>query len=159
LLASGVVIYNVRMGRLINRSQLDLNADWYFGDAYFSRSGGMDYWVYEWPNPSFLHCHHIHCDHLDNSKRIRIRKWIENNISDIVIYDTLEMDYRRHYGKSRDWNSGHDVRNSWLRFFFEDENTSLMFKVAFSDLIREPTKHHPDKPEDEEWCIKPVGER
>lgn len=147
------------MGRLLNRKQLDLDAVWYFSDAYYSRNGGQDTYIYNWPSPTFPYCHCIHTDHLDNAKRIKVRRWIENNISDVVIYDILEMNYRRHYGERRDWESGHDVTNRWMRFFFEDENTSLMFKIAFSDLIREPTKHHPDRPEDEEWCSKPVGER
>lgn len=147
------------MGRLLSRAQLDLNADWYFRDAYWSRNGGNEAYMYQWPSNDFPHCHHMHYNHLDNEKRIRIRKWIENTISDTVIYDYLELNYRRHYGERRDWDSGHDVSNKWMRFFFEDANTSLMFKMSFADLIREPTKYHPDRPEDEEWCSKLVGER
>jgi hypothetical protein len=147
------------MGRLVDRTQLDLYENWYFTDSYYSRDGGKDRYVYKWPSPDFPYYHHIHLDHLDNEKRIKIRRWIENNISDLVIYDHLDLGYRRHYGESRDWDSGYDVNNRWLRFFFEDENSSLMFKVAFSDLIKTPEKHHPDRPEDEEWCKKPIGER
>jgi hypothetical protein len=147
------------MGKLVNQKELGLDPDWYFSDAYYARYDGNGRYNYAWPSPDFPHCHHINVDHLNNSEKIRIRRWIENNISDTVIYDYLDLGYRRHYGEDRDWDSGFDIKNTWMRFHFEDKETALMFKMVFLNLINVPTKHHPDKPEDEEWCNTPIGER
>jgi pterin-4a-carbinolamine dehydratase len=138
------------MGRLISRNQLDLNPDWYFEDAY--QIGSSAAYLFEWPSPSFPHLLYIHYDHLDNGKKIKIRQWVQNNVSDTVIMDHYELSYRRYYDNRRDWEAGHEVRNIWVRFSFEDFGTALMFKTTFSDLVRAPTQHHPDQPNDEEWC-------
>ena len=87
------------------------------------------------------------------------RRWIENTISDTVIVDSMNMDYRRYYGKSYEWAKSHDVRNMWYRFSFEDEHSASMFALVFSEWIKLPTKWHPKYPEDEEYLSRSEEER
>jgi hypothetical protein len=135
------------MGKLLTRSTLDLDEGWYFEDAYHSYSGRG--YVYEWPNPNFPNMVCIHTDHLPNKEKIKIRKWIEHNIPDTIIFDILEMDYRVYYSERMDfWDNGREILNRWYRFFFENEETALLFKLTFSELISIPGKPHPDRPDD-----------
>jgi hypothetical protein len=82
---------------------------------------------------------------------IKIRRWIENIITDTVIFDSIDWKYRRYYGERTDWEHGSEVSNTWYRFSFEDEHTATMFAITFAHLIQKPTNHHPDRSEDEEW--------
>ncbi len=143
------------MGRLITKAAVDFESNWYCKDA--SRYNGH----YAWPSEDFPFRLHIHSDVFENANehKIAIRRWIERTISDTVVYDMVEMDYRRFYGKSRDWADAWDIRNRWYRFSFEDEHSASMFALTFSQWIRPMTKWHPDKPEDEEYLSKPVHER
>lgn len=135
------------MGRLLYRKDIGLEAEWYFSDAYYSRSGCC----YKWPSADWPHRFYIHDDKFASPEMVRLRKWIENTITDTVIVDSIEMDYRRYYGDDTDWDREVAVRNKWVRFSFENEHTATMFAITFSDLIQKPTNHHPDRPEDEEW--------
>lgn len=147
------------MGRLVYKNQLDVDAPWYFTDAYYSsdRRG----YVYNWPSEDFPHIVHMHNDTLyhRNERTIQIRKWIEHTLTDTVIVDSIEMDYKKYYGKSYEWEKSYDVRNSWYRFSFENESSATMFALAFSEWIKKPTKWHPDHPEDEEYLNRPLEER
>jgi hypothetical protein len=148
------------MGKLLRLVDIIGIETWYFEDAYFSHdSGTRDRYVYKWPSPNFPYSYYIHEEHLTNSAKIEIRRWIENIITDTVLIDEISYDYRRYYGESRDWSNSYEVRNRWQRFHFENEHTALMFKMTFSNLIKQLIKHHPDRPGDEEWCKKSPGER
>lgn len=104
---------------------------------------------------------YIHNDHLypgynydDNSpgqNKIKIRRWVESAIPDVVIRDAVDMNYRKYYGKTHDWDSGYDIRNTWSRFSFENGESATMFALVFVDLVATPTRWHPDHPEDEEY--------
>lgn len=137
------------MGQLISRDDIQSTATWYFRDARFKSSAG---YVYLWPSLDFPFRCHINMEHLDNDSRILIRKWIANMIPDTVIVDYVECNYRKYYGEHMSWDRSYEVVNAWSRFHFEDEHSLTMFKLAFLHLVRPITKHHPDHPEDEEWC-------
>ena len=138
------------MGQLLYKDSID-NPVWYFEDTYYSTEGRR--YVYKWPSKNFSYSVAIHSDDIDNSVRIQIRRWIELNLSETVIYDTLCHDYRWHYHETiKDWQHSYEVQNKWITFHFEDENSYLMFRLAFSNLVKDPTKHHPKYPDHEQWC-------
>lgn len=147
------------MGRLISIDDARKIPEWYFSDTYYSHGGGNSRWMFSWPSKDFPHLNTIHQEHLTQEHRPRLRRWIDNNITDTVIYDTVDHSYRIFYGGEGNWEHSYEVRNLWYRFFFEDANTALTFKLAFSDLIKDITPHHPGRPEDEERCSKRPGER
>ena len=94
-----------------------------------------------------------------NSHKLLIRRWIENTISDTVIFDTVDMSYKKFYGKSYEWDKNYNIHNKWYRFSFENEHSALIFSLAFSELIQPMTKWHPERPEDEEYLNKPLEDR
>ena len=147
------------MGRLINIKEARDHAPWYFNDAYYS-SDGRDGYRFNWPNGSFPHQLCIHNDDIQATRlKTLIRRWIDNSISDTVIVDTIDLDYKKFYGKSYEWEKRYDVSNRWYRFSFEDEHSATMFALAFSEYIKPMTKWHPDKPDDEEYLNRPLEDR
>lgn len=87
----------------------------------------------------------IHSDDLLNHKERKreIRRWIESKIDDVVIYKEIEKNYRVYYGEDRDWDHSHERLNLWCCFYFEDEESALMFKLRFSEYITNLTDLHP----------------
>lgn len=147
------------MGRLVRLRDLGLDATWYFEDAYWTTSAAGSY-QYAWPSKNFPHQLCMHRDEFQYaSRKLEIRRWIENLIPDTVIFDSVEMDYKKYYGKSYEWEKKYDIHNTWYRFSFENENSAIMFKLAFSDWIKPITKWHPDRPEDEEYLNRPLEDR
>jgi hypothetical protein len=110
---------------------------------------------------SFPHQVCIHADNINNHPRtrIKIRRFIENNLSDTVIYDVIEKNYYKFFTEDRSWDRKWDVSNSWVRFHFEEGDSATMFALAFSDLVQPMTAWHPKYPEDEEWLKIPISER
>jgi hypothetical protein len=147
------------MGRLVTLNTLGLDATWFFDDAYWVSSGPGSY-KFDWPSKNFPHQFCMHKDNFQHIKRkSEIRKWIENTISDTVIFDSVDMDYKKFYGKSYEWEKKYDIRNTWYRFSFENEHSASMFRLAFSDWIQPMSKWHPDRPQDEEYLNRPLEER
>jgi hypothetical protein len=138
------------MGRLIALKDLDLTPHWYFSDTWFSVDGRRH--VYSWPSPDFPHQVAIHTDSLDNynGTKIKIRQWIERNLSETVILSEVEKNYRVYYDEERTWEHSHERRNNWYVFHFEDEHSATMFRLAFSDLVKEITDLHPDNKDEYE---------
>jgi len=147
------------MGRLITFNTAAVDAPWFFDDAYYISSGQGSY-KFDWPSTNFPHRLCMHKDEFDRTGlKPQIRRWIENTISDTVIVDSMNMDYRKYYGKSYEWEKSHDVRNMWYRFSFEDEHSASMFALVFSEWIKLPTKWHPKYPEDEEYLSRSEEDR
>jgi len=148
LLASGVVFYNKHMGRLVALADLDLTPYWYFSDTWYSSEGRR--YIYTWPSPDFPHRVAIHADSIDNHNgtKIKIRQWIERNLSETVIFSVIEKNYRVYYSAERTWDHSFERTNQWYVFHFEDEHSAMVFRLAFSDLVKEITELHPNK-EDE----------
>ena len=149
------------MGKLVTRDELGLDAPWYFKDAYWSSSNGPSRYLYEWPSEDFPYRLHIHNDKLfqQNARKIEIRRWIEHRLSDTVILDGIEFNYRKYYGASYDWDKSYEVRHGYARFSFESGESASAFALAFGEWIQTPTKWHPDRPEDEEYLRKQEEER
>lgn len=145
------------MGRLLTLEDVKEHAKWYFTDAYYTNDGRGHY-IFAWPSKDYPYSNCIHMDDLTNELRIKIRRWVESSILDTVIYDTIDRGYRKNYDENRDWNRGFNVSNNWTRFFFENSESSMLFKLVFSDSIKEPTAHNPRYPDDEEW-LKNEGMR
>lgn len=139
------------MGKLVLRSALDLGENWYFSDAWFDTSGRR--WRYEWPSADFPHMVTMTADALDRTELSpKIRRWIENTITDTVIFDIQDLSYRKYYGEKYQWDKSYEVSNRWARFHFENEHTAMMFRLAFSEHVQEITNHSPKYPGDKEWC-------
>lgn len=136
------------MGRLVSLSDLDLTPGWYFTDTWYSSEGRR--YVYKWPSPDFPYHVSIHSDtiNLCNDRRIKIRQWIERNLSETVIFSIVEKSYRVYFGEDRSWDSSYERKNDWYVFYFEDEHSAMMFRLAFSEYVKDISDLHPDK-EDE----------
>lgn len=83
------------MGKLITITEAKQSAFWYFEDAGYNRC--------IWPSKTFPHHVCIHADKINNTEsriRIQIRKFIENNLTDTVIYDIIEKDYYKFFSGS-----------------------------------------------------------
>ena len=98
------------MGRLVRLRDLGLDATWYFEDAYWTTSAAGSY-QYAWPSKNFPYQLCMHRDEFQHaSRKLEIRRWIENLIPDTVIFDSVEMDYKKYYGKSYEWEKKYDVQ-------------------------------------------------
>lgn len=133
------------MGRLISLENLNPDPTWYFSDARYTWEGRR--WVYQWPSPDFPYTVAIHEDDLKHHKdrKIAIRQWIEANLHCTVIFNELKKDYRVYYSEDRSWEHGYERTNTWIVFYFEKEEDALIFKLAFSEYVREVTDLHPTK--------------
>jgi len=147
------------MGRLIILNEIDLDATWYFSDAWLDSSSRR--YRFDWPSPDYPVQVCMQQDEIyrKNSRKIEIRRWIENNITGPVIMDTIDKSYKKYYGKSYEWDKHYDVNNVWYRFHFEDSESALAFSLKFNDWIRVPTDWHPKRPEDEEYLALPHDKR
>lgn len=145
------------MGRLVTLTNIETTANWYFDDAYYSGTGSGGF-KFKWPNDNFPHQICIHEDDL-HRRRPTIRRWIENTISDTVIFDSIDKSYTKYYGKSYEWDKSYNVCNTWHRFSFENEHSASMFALAFSEWIKTLTAWHPTLPEDEEYLNRPLEDR
>ena len=136
------------MGRLITLEHLDIEPTWYFSDAHYSIDARR--YVYKWPSPDFPYCVAIHSDDIRiyGDRKIKIRRWIEQTISETVILSIIDKGYRVYYGEKRDWDSSYERKNDWYAFYFDDEHSATMFRLTFSELVKEITDLHPDR-EDE----------
>jgi len=129
------------MGKLTNLSSIKDNADWYFPDAYYSNRG----WMFDWPNPAFPFSFAIHFEdlHYHGDRKILIRKWIEEKIQSTVIVHNIDRSYRVYFNRW-EWDRSFERPNRWYVFYFEDNESALLFKIAFSEYIRPITDLHPD---------------
>ena len=117
------------MGRLITKTDLfetfdrrkyRIDACWYLSDAQPHYTS--DDYSYHWPNKSYPHIITIPTDKLkDNNTKIRIRQWIEINLSETVITD--RDTYLKEY-----------------KFYFDNSHSALIFSIAFGDLIMAENK-------------------
>lgn len=133
------------MGKLITLDHLVPDPTWYFPDAYYTWESRR--WIYKWPSEVFPHMISIHSDDLEQHKARKgeIRRWIEANADGTVIYKEIDKKYRIYYGEQRDWDHSYEQPNTWCCFYFEDEESALMFKLRFSEYIKELTDLHPTR--------------
>jgi len=142
--SSGIAIYTLSMGQLIFKENIK-ECSWYFEDAHFSEK-----WEYKWPSPTFPFCTYIHMDDLTPVEKVKIRRWIEQNLQETVIVDKIDNNYHWYYpGFEKTWVNSFQVPNSWFGFYFEDTHSRSLFTLAFSELIKPISKHHPKYPEHE----------
>jgi hypothetical protein len=138
------------MGTLVGRHELDDKAKWYFLDAYYCSDSRK--YRYNWPSLDFAHHVHIHNDKytLTPIPFVKIRKWIESNIIETVIYDEVDLSYRRYTDHDQTWERSYEVTNKWHRFSFSTAESALMFSLVFSECVRPLSKHSPSWPEHED---------
>jgi hypothetical protein len=135
------------MGRLVSLSDLDLDARWYFKDAYWSSDSRNI--RYKWPSPDYPHVVGIHYKDIEdyNSRKIEIREWIEEKLSETVIHAIDDRSFRYFYAGKGDYNSwdrSYDVDNRWYCFYFKHEESALAFKLVFSEYCKPVTDMHPN---------------
>ena len=123
------------MGKLTTLEKLELSQDWYFEETY----------RITFPNTNYPYSLAIHRDTLNNTSglKISIRKWIEENIDDIVLMAFLDKGYFHYYDQARIFDGGYQQSNYWVLFHFEKEESALMFKLRFGEYIKEITDKHP----------------
>lgn len=144
------------MGQLLFVSNID-NAPWYFKDSYYNSETRK--FGFPWPNDSYPFPVSIPESHAVKAEaKSRIRSWIELNLPETVIYSVVDNSYHVYYGEDHSYNNAYTRRNTWLVFHFDNEHSALVFSLAFADLVKPITKHHPDCPEDEAWCNRKRGE-
>lgn len=145
------------MSKLLSYDDVKSTADFYFTDAHWSWDKKQ--YVFNWPSKDFPYAAYIHEKNLDNVLRISIRKWVDKNTNDVVIYRIIDHTYRHMTGPDFRWDRSFEVTNYWYGFYFAEEAECLLFKLAFADVVTPKTLHHPDYPEDEEFCKLTPGER
>lgn len=132
------------MGTLVTREDIRSRADWYFSDAYYaaeytvSRPEG---YRYDWPSKDFPYRICIHDDDLSSPIKVEIRRWIEQRISETVIYTYIDKSYWHYRDEEKD--SRANVRNIWCAFYFESEESAVAFKLRFLNIVKEITDRHP----------------
>ncbi len=139
------------MGHLTSKASVENDAKWYFADAYWTSDGNR--YSYGWPSLNYPDCVSIHYDLMDNNLRIKIRKWIEKNLSCTVIYDVIDHSYKKKTNRSS------FVDNKWFCLYFDDGESALAFKLVFMDVCKPVTKYHPERPEDAEWVELSAADR
>lgn len=88
-------------------------------------------------------------------RKTEVRKWIEINAEGTVIVDVIDKSYRVYFGKERDWDHSYERPNRWSGFYFESAESALLFRIRFSDYIKEITDLHPtqgDEYEKTSYC-------
>lgn len=143
------------MGTLTTLDKLMPDANWYFEDAYQTNSHPKAY-AYTWPNPAFPHQVAIHSDRIKQCTLLpSIRRWVERNLSETVIYSVIDKSYRIYWGEDWDWDHSRERHNAWFVFYFEDEHSAAMFKLAFADHVTEVADYHPyQKDQNEKTSIR-----
>lgn len=143
------------MGQLINKDYLTsgaaiaLDISWYLEDAYYSWDSRR--WAYTWPSKSLPYSCAIHRDDFKRHLKPAIRVWVEKNIYSAVIYEEISKNYRYYYdSEDRSWDRSYEISNVWVVFYFTDADDALMFKLKFSDYVREITELHPKEDHDYE---------
>ena len=129
------------MGRLVYLHQLDLDARWYFPDAYYNVE--KDRYRYPWPNLAYSNMVSIHEDTLKYSgdRRIIIRNWVEQNLQETVIYDVIDKSYFKYFDNKM--RNGYEVSNKWSAFYFDNEHSTSIFTIRFCDWVMPITNTHP----------------
>ncbi len=136
------------MGKLLSINEIisdgAVSAPWYFDDAYYDNYTGQNTYRFDWPSKNFPFMQSIHGDDLAaQGVRPQIRKWIENILTETVIYDEVDKNYRIYFTKERDWHKSSLITNRWAVFYFETEESSLAFKLRFCDIVKPITDTHP----------------
>lgn len=107
------------------------SADFYITNAYWDSNR----YKFQWPCNDYPFSAAIHYTEFreHQSLKIEIRKWIEHNLSETVIFDHVDKSYW-------DNNLKFQVYSYWIQFWFEDENSCLMFKLKFGEYCSEITE-------------------
>jgi hypothetical protein len=137
------------MGTLIGLHEIKADGapkvPWYFDDAYYSADGRGTY-RFDWPSKNFPHMVSIHEDiMIEVGNKPKIRRWVEQQITETVIYDVVDKSYRIYYTKDLDWDRSHRVTNNWYRLWFENEESALAFKLKFGNIVSPITDTHPTR--------------
>jgi hypothetical protein len=57
----------------------------------------------------------------------------------------VENNYRYYYDEERSWDYSTDVRNVWYTFHFDTEGEALLFRLTFSEYVKDITDLHPTR--------------
>ena len=131
------------MGQLVTLDQLNQGLGWSW---YFSE---FDNKYPKLPCSAFPYSLAIRRDTIDEPHatnydlKRRIRTWVIESVSDIVILDIIKKDYYHYWSDSHD--GGYNLVWSYHVFHFGNEAEALMFKLAFSEYISEILPYDPAK--------------
>lgn len=132
------------MGQLILKNDIGNHAAWLFKDAYYSPDKRG--FAYSWPNPGYpyqITMHEARVYGRTTSRAVEgilvdIREWIEDTLSESVLFDTVDRSYRITRKDAKEWDRydrSWKIENGYLRFHFRKEESAVMFKLRFGDLI------------------------
>lgn len=132
------------------------------GAAMGARWYTTDWHRWELPCSQFTHECALDQRILDGTHelRIRVRKFIEEQLTDTVVLDYLDLTY---YYQHANYSGGYQIKHGYDRFFFESEESAIMFKLQFGEhctdvkLRWKDTHHVPSGKEDQDPCWTKQG--
>lgn len=152
------------MGRLVTFSQLTPDPSWHFETAWYDHDyqgnpwskerGGWRYEPEKETSGVTLYVHEekisdIYATAVTFPLRVEIRRWVEETIPDTVILSSDTRNYFVHHEYVNDKGvtkstQANERRHIYYRFRFEHDESALMFKIKFGELVAsEPTVLHP----------------
>lgn len=129
------------MGSLISLNDICGKESWFFTDAYYDAYVTPSRYRYAWPSADYPIAITVHNDALTPPCKIKIRRWIETNTGNTVIFDEVDKSYRHYFDEKNCRYS--NVSNRWTRFNFDNNVDALAFRLAFFDIIEPITDMHP----------------
>lgn len=87
--------------------------------------------------------------------RVEIREWIEQNVSNVVIYDCINLNYYRAVPPKKidgkvERGYEHDVRHAYYAFYFKNSAEATHFKLRFAGFVSNAmSSRHPDRPRED----------
>lgn len=146
-----------------DRSHAVLDSFWYFEDAtdHFSERFKVE--------KTYPHTLYVHVDWLIGHEymyddtyglsveaagrlRVEMRRWIEDNIHDVVMYSKIIKSYFRAYfrGKGeRGWMK--EIRHDYYKFYFKNLEDATLFKLQFGQYaVAEIGERHPQYPKSDD---------
>ncbi len=131
------------MGQLIGYDTVVKDAPKYFSGAYYSDGR----YRIQWPHPNWLYVCSIHRSDIDTSDLLcKLNEWIEDNITETVIYNFIRKSYkvvRKDIESWKKWEYSRELDNSYYVFYFRKSSSALAFKIKFGEYIREITDKSP----------------
>ena len=137
------------MGKLINITEFGgdhgLDYSWYFPDYYFKSYDGIHMYSISsgFPFNSAIHCDVINFGNNSNLLKIEIRKWIESNLSNIVITNYINKNYTLWYGKDTYDRNHRPITHGYQIFNFETSEDHVYFKLRFMEYLSEIKQYNP----------------
>lgn len=132
------------MGQLITYRDALYNATKYFSGArYYDNTYRIEWPHPDWPDSCAIPSSVVTSDDL----LYKLNNWIEDNISETIIYEFVRKSYRvvmKDVESWKKWDYSKELDNSYYVFYFRKSASALAFKLKFGEYIREITDKSPN---------------